>query len=30
VPVVLKRWGLDGAAVRSSEINPAGLPKSKR
>ncbi|MFB7662981.1 ABC transporter substrate-binding protein [Kitasatospora sp. NPDC056138] len=23
---VLKRWGLDGEAVRSSEINPPGLP----
>ncbi|MFF2041607.1 ABC transporter substrate-binding protein [Kitasatospora sp. NPDC058170] len=26
---VLKRWGLDGEAVRSSEINPPGLPKPK-
>ncbi|MFJ8626742.1 ABC transporter substrate-binding protein [Kitasatospora sp. NPDC093550] len=25
---VLKRWGLDGEAVRSSEVNPPGLPKS--
>ncbi|MFF4379475.1 ABC transporter substrate-binding protein [Kitasatospora sp. NPDC001547] len=24
---VLKRWGLDGEAVRGSEINPPGLPK---
>ncbi|MFD8782603.1 ABC transporter substrate-binding protein [Kitasatospora sp. NPDC059599] len=26
---VLKRWGLDGEAVRSSETNPPGLPKPK-
>ncbi|MCU7820843.1 ABC transporter substrate-binding protein [Kitasatospora sp. DSM 101779] len=25
---VLKRWGLDGEAVRTSEINPPGLPKT--
>ncbi|MBD0670687.1 ABC transporter substrate-binding protein [Streptomyces sp. CBMA156] len=26
---VLKRWGLDNEAVKSSEINPQGLPKPK-
>ncbi|RKT15920.1 polar amino acid transport system substrate-binding protein [Streptomyces sp. 1114.5] len=26
---VLKRWGLEGEAVQSSEINPPGLPKPK-
>ncbi|MFG2906047.1 ABC transporter substrate-binding protein [Kitasatospora sp. NPDC048286] len=26
---VLKRWGLDGEAVRKSEINPPGLPRPK-
>ncbi|MFD3660510.1 ABC transporter substrate-binding protein [Streptomyces sp. NPDC058659] len=26
---VLKRWGLDGEAVRKSEINPLGLPRTK-
>jgi polar amino acid transport system substrate-binding protein len=25
---VLKRWGLSGEAVRSSELNPEGLPKT--
>jgi polar amino acid transport system substrate-binding protein len=25
---VLKRWGLPGEAVRKSEINPPGLPKT--
>ncbi|MER6396277.1 ABC transporter substrate-binding protein [Kitasatospora sp. NPDC001603] len=25
----LKRWGLDGEAVQTSEINPPGLPKPK-
>ncbi|MFG2837341.1 ABC transporter substrate-binding protein [Streptomyces zaomyceticus] len=26
---VLKRWGLDGEAVKKSEINPPGLPRTK-
>jgi polar amino acid transport system substrate-binding protein len=26
---VLKRWGLDNEAVKTSEINPPGLPKTK-